>query len=386
MKKLCIATATRAEYGVLRPLIERVSKDSFFELCLVVTGTHLSDEFGYTVREIEEDGFEIVEQIPILDDTNTPLGICKTMSKAAALFGEMYERQQPDMLLVVGDRYELLPICNSAMIYGIPIAHISGGEVTEGAIDDVVRHCVTKMSYLHFAACESYRKRIIQLGEEPSRVFNVGDIGVENIHRIQYLTQDELEDFLGISLKKPYACVTFHPVTLEKNTAIKQAKELIAALGKCLDINYIVTMANADLQGSAINQLFWQSEIDYSNIFCYSSLGIRKYLSLMRNAEFVIGNSSSGIIEAPCFGIPTINIGSRQKGRLKAQSIIDCEPIAEDIVSSIKKVLLPEFKEVAKSAKNPYGDGDTSRLIVETIKYFFKEKKIDLKKKFYDLQ
>lgn len=386
MKKICVVTATRAEYGLLRLIIQHIMCNKELELCLVVTGSHLSKDYGYTVKEIENDGFPITEKIDILHSTETEVDICKIMGQANILFGEMYQRQKPDILVVLGDRYELLPICSSAMIFNIPIAHISGGEITEGVIDDSIRHCITKMSYLHFPGCEQYRKRIIQLGEEPCRVFNFGDIGVENVKKMEYLSRLELENFLGISLNTPYASVTFHPVTLDKNSAEKQMLSLIDALKKYPEINFIVTMANADLEGKKINDIIIKNSKLNNNIYCFSSLGIQKYLSLIRYSEFVIGNSSSGIVEAPCFGIPTINIGDRQKGRLRAQSIIDCKPDTISIQNSIDKAMSAEFKKVAKKAKNPYGDGDTSEEIVNTIKNFLIKKEIYIQKKFYDIK
>lgn len=385
MKKICVVTSTRAEYGLLRRIIQMILNDEELELLLVVTGTHLSKDYGHTIEEIEKDGFPIAERIDILEEVNTQADICKIMGNAGIRFGEMFERQRPDMLLVEGDRYELLPICSSAMIFGIPIAHISGGEITEGAIDDVVRHCLTKMSYLHFPGCEAYRRRIIQLGEEPDRVFNYGDIGVENVRKMEYLTKEELEASLKISLEKPYASVTFHPVTLEQNTAENQTRELISALEKYQELNFIVTMANADPEGQVINRLFEESAERCQNIFCYTSLGIQRYLSLTKYAEFVIGNSSSGIVEVPCFGIPTINIGDRQKGRLRAESVIDCRPVKEEICRSIDRALSEEFRKIAVKAHHPYGEGDTARRIVDTIKLFFKMGKITMKKKFYDI-
>lgn len=386
MKRICVVTATRAEYGLLRRIIRYILEDDELELILAVTGAHLSKAFGYTVQEIEKDGFPISERIAILEEETSETAICKTMANAASLFAEMYKKQKPDLVIVEGDRYELLPICSSAMIFGIPIAHVSGGEVTEGAVDDVIRHCITKMSYLHFPACEEYRRRIIQLGEEPGRVFNYGDVGVENVKNMEYLSKDELEKSLGISMKQPYASVTFHPVTLEKNTARRQTEELVSVLEKYKNINFIVTMANADLQGQEINEIFQESAKKNENIFCFSSLGIQRYLSLVKYAEFVIGNSSSGIVEVPCFGIPTINIGNRQKGRLRADSIIDCEPEAEEIQKSLEKAMSKEFRKIAKKTKNPYGEGNTSASIVNTIKSFLKYNKINLKKRFYDLE
>ncbi len=386
MKKICVVTATRAEYGVLRRIIQNIIADSGLELALVVSGSHLSKRHGYTVDEIEQDGFPIAERIGILERHDTEADICQAMGNAAVRFGEMYGRQKPDMVIVVGDRYELLPICSSAMIYGIPIAHISGGEITEGAMDDVVRHCITKMSYLHFPACEEYRRRIIQLGEEPERVFNFGDVGVENVRKMDYLPKAQLERFMGISLDRPYASVTFHPVTLERDSARKQTEELVSALGKYKQLNFIVTMANSDLQGEEINKIFHEGAEKYENIVCYTSLGVKMYLSLIKYAEFVIGNSSSGIIEVPCFGIPTINIGDRQKGRLRAKSVIDCEPKSGDIERSIEKALSPSFRKIAQEAENPYGEGDTACSIVKTIKSFLEEGVVSQKKKFYDVE
>lgn len=385
MKKICVVTATRAEYGLLRRVIKQILLEPELELCLVVTGMHLSKIHGNTLREIEQDGFPIAEKIEILEETDTEKAICLVMGRACTLFGEMYERQKPDLLIVEGDRYELLPICSSAMIFGIPIAHISGGEVTAGAVDDTIRHCLTKMSYLHFPGCEAYRKRIIQLGEEPERVFNYGDVGVENIRKMEYLSKLELEQSLGILPGKHYASVTFHPVTLEPGSAKRQTEELVSALRKYTDIIFIVTMANADAQGKIINRIFESASQSYGNIYYFTSLGIKKYLSLLKYADFIIGNSSSGIVEAPCFGIPTINIGERQKGRLQADSVINCEPTANAIQRAMEKALSPEFRVIAQNAKNPYGEGNTSERIVDTIKNFLLHGKINRKKVFYDL-
>lgn len=385
MKKICVVTATRAEYGLLKRLTKELMQDPFFDVCFIVTGTHLEEEYGYTVREIQQDGIPIREQIRIFDGDYTKEGICAAMGRASALFGEMFQRQQPDFLVVLGDRYELIPICSSAVIYGIPIAHISGGEITEGAIDDMIRHAVTKMSYLHFVACETYRKRVIQLGESPDRVFNYGDVGVENIKKMKFMSKGEIEGQLGEKLSRPYACVTFHPVTSENADMEKQMEELLACMKQMTDICFIVTMANADFQGSTINQM-WETAAELSeNIKLYKSLGSKCYLSLMKDAEFVLGNSSSGIIEAPCFGIPTVNIGKRQSGRLQAESIINCEPQREAIEAAIQKAVSVEFREIAKEAINPYGNGDTSVNIVKTLKDTLQDHEIHTKL-FYDLE
>lgn len=384
MNRVCVVTATRAEYGVLKNIIQEIERDKELELYFVVTGAHLSDSYGMTIQEIIDDGVSIAETIEILDDRNDELGITYAMARATAAFGEMFYRVKPKMLVVVGDRYELLPICQCAVVCGIPIAHISGGEITEGAIDDVIRHAITKLSYLHFPACEQYRQRIIQMGEEPDRVFNFGDVGVENIKKTKFMSRNELEESLDIKLDKPYACVTFHPVTLEKGMAEVQIKELLKALREIKDMQFIITKANADAEGMIINNCIDQVVSESVNCFTFYSLGIKRYLSLLKECEFVIGNSSSGIIEAPSLGIPTINIGNRQKGRLQASSVINCEPRFSEILKAIEIARSKEFKQLAKITVNPYGEGNTSSLIVRTIKEEIKQCGFS-GKKFYDI-
>ncbi len=383
-KRICVVTATRAEYGILRNVIQKIVMDIDLELYLVVTGTHLSKKYGYTIREIQEDGIPISETIDILNEKNDEVGITEAMGKATIKFGEMFWRVKPSMLIVLGDRYELLPICQCALVCGIPISHISGGELTEGAIDDAIRHAVTKMSHLHFPGCEIYRQRIIQMGEEPDRVFNYGDVGVENIKKMEYMSITELEEDLGIALDKPFACVTFHPVTLEKQTAETQLKELLLALMEINDMQFIITKANADVEGKVINDCIDHYVTKSSNCVGFASLGIRRYLSLMKECEFVIGNSSSGIVEAPSLKVPTINIGNRQKGRLQAESILNCEPKKREILDSIRKARTMEFKRIAQKVKNPYGEGETSTLIVEEIKRFL-NREDKMIKHFYDI-
>lgn len=385
MKKICVVTATRAEYGVLRNLIERIHLDKELELCLIVTGTHLSVQYGYTIKEILEDGYPIAEEVSILSEEDSEMGIIETMSNAVLKMGRVFQKHSPDILIVVGDRYELLPICNAALIFSIPIVHISGGEITEGAVDDTVRHCVTKMSQLHFPGCEIYRERIIQMGEEPDRVFNYGDIGIENINKMQYLSCKQLEEELKLSLHKPYACVTFHPVTMEKGSASEQVSELLNAITYFDDMFFVFTKANADLEGKVINEFIDQYVEKKPNCIAFQSLGSKRYLSLLKESDMIIGNSSSGIIEAPSFKIPTINIGNRQKGRLRAESVIDCECSTQDIIDAIKKARSNMFREKVKNVVNPYGDGNTSELIVYEIKKFLSKEKY-IAKHFYDLK
>lgn len=384
MYKICVVTATRAEYGVLKHTIRRIMEDEELNLYLVATGMHLSRQYGYTIQEIIDDGIPVSDAIEILSEENDERAITNAMGKETIAFGEIFQRERPDMLLVVGDRYEILPACQCAVIFGIPIAHISGGEITEGAIDDSIRHAVTKLSHLHFPGCEVYRQRIIQMGEEPERVFNYGDIGVENIKKTEFMPKGELEESLNISLDKPYACVTFHPVTLEKNSAEYQIKELLRALQEIKDMYFIFTKANADMEGQIINDCIDNFVKENENSAAFYSVGIKRYLSLLKEAEFVIGNSSSGIIEAPSLNIPTVNIGDRQKGRLQAESVLNCRPIKEEIVKTILKARSREFKEIVKNIKNPYGMGETSTLIVKEIKRFLNSENNKIKH-FYDM-
>ncbi len=386
MYKIGVITTTRAEYGLLRLTIKEIIKDPVLELCLFVSGTHLSEEHGYTVKEIEEDGIDIAERIPVYGKNFDSLSLCLSMGDELKEFSRAFDRQKPDVIIVLGDRYEMLPICYSALMQGIPIAHISGGEITEGVIDDTIRHCLTKMSFLHFAGCETYRQRIIGLGEEPERVFNFGDPGVENILKLKLLSKEELLEGLKINAKADIACVTFHPVTRSNDRSLveKQVRELIAAMDHFKDIEYIITMANADSGGSYINEMFRESLNGRDNFHMYPSLGIIRYLSALSCSEFVLGNSSSGIVEAPSFKIPTVNIGDRQKGRLRSESVIDCEPEEKAIESAIRKALSPEFKKTLRTCVNPYGAGDFSRLCVAKIKEFLESGRIRETKRFYE--
>ena len=386
MKTVCVVTATRAEYGLLKNIIKLIEKDEELKLVLVATGTHLSKDFGYTVTEIREDKLPISAEIDILVEEDGGISASKTMGKAFYKFSDFFKNCKPDMLVVLGDRYELLSICACAMNEQIPISHISGGEITEGVIDDTIRHCITKMSYLHFVSCEAYRKRVIQLGEEPSRVFNFGDVGVENICNMKLMGKSELEQEIGFCLDNPYGVVTFHPVTLEKASALKQLEELLNALKATEDMNFIITKSNADTEGKEINDRIDEFVEKNKNCKSYYSLGLLRYLSAVQYSEFVIGNSSSGIVEVPAFGIPTINIGDRQKGRLQANSILNCEPEKEAIIRQIKMVRREEFKNNIKIDQNPYKGKDTSKLIVETIKRFLYIEGIELKKQFYDVE
>lgn len=386
-KNICIITGTRAEYGLLCPLIKKISEDDRLNSQLVVTGMHLSPEFGLTYKQIEEDGYKIDEKVEILLSSDTSIGISKSMGLAMISFSEVFDRLKPDMVVVLGDRYEIFSAVSVASISRIPVCHLHGGETTEGAFDENLRHSITKMSYLHFTSTEEYRKRVIQLGESADRVFNVGAIGIENIKKMNLLSKEELEESINFKLDKKYAIVTFHPVTLENNTAKDQFKELLLALYNIKDLKVIFTKANSDTDGRIINKMIDEFVLnDKERFIAFTSMGSLRYLSAIKYSDVVIGNSSSGIVEVPSFNKPTINIGDRQKGRIQAKSIINCEPVKNDIEKAIERALSDEFLENIKDVKNPYGDGNVSDKIIEKIKYFLENDKINLKKKFYDLE
>lgn len=385
MRKICVVTATRAEYGLLKPLIKRLLADANYETCVAVTGMHLSPEFGMTVKEIEADGLPIDKKIEIILSSDTPVALSKSMGLAMISFAEYFAESRPDALIVLGDRYETLAVCSAAMNERIPIFHLHGGETTEGLIDEAIRHSITKMSYLHFTSTEVYRKRVIQMGEHPERVFNVGAMGVENALQVPKMTVAELEESLGFSLGNKYAVGTFHPVTLENSTAEMQVEELLAALDKHAEITYLFTKANADTDGRVINKLLAEYSQEHKNLHLVDSLGMKRYLNAIRHTCFVIGNSSSGLIEVPTFHVPTINIGDRQLGRIAGETVINCLPERDSISTAIDKALSKEFLDRITNAQNPYGEGCTSEKIMSVIKDFFNHKRIDIKKKFYDL-
>ena len=382
MKRISVLTATRAEYGLLKRVICKLQQEDCFDVRVVVTGAHLSPEFGLTYKEIEGDGIVIDEKIEILLSSDSPAAVSKSMGLAMIGFADYFDRTKPELLLVLGDRYETLAVCCAAMNQKIPIAHLYGGETTEGAVDEAIRHAITKMSVLHFTSTEAYRNRVIQLGETPERVFNVGSLGVENVLNEKLLTKQKLEESLNWKLAKPYAVVTFHPVTLEQATAEKQITELLAAVAQNPQYQYLFTKANADCDGRIINQLIDEFVNKHDNCRAYHSLGMIRYLSALRYASFVMGNSSSGIIEAPSFDITSINIGERQKGRIQAESVLNCDASRREIDQCIKSVK----NDVIIGATNPYQKANTASIIVETLKRFLLKEGISIKKKFYDLE
>lgn len=386
MKKIVgIVTATRAEYGLLSPVINELRKyDSEIETKVIVTGTHLVSEFGETIREIQADGVKIDEKIHIIREQ------CQSMDEIAATalseFGRYFSNCKMDMLIVLGDRYELLGICTAAMLNKIPIAHLHGGEITEGAMDEYIRHAITKLSYLHFTSTEEYRKRVIQLGESPERVVCVGALGIENIVTTSLMSKDELSESIGFLLNKPYVVATYHPVTLSENNVEQQLKSFLRVIKEHGEYQYIITKANADSGGETINKLLEEFGKENENVLVVSSLGMRRYLSAVKYAEFVVGNSSSGIIEVPSLQVPTVNVGERQKGRMQAESVINCGESYEEISKAFEYAASEEAKKIAQQVINPYGDGNTSKKIVFAIKKFLKEGNIGLQKKFYDIE
>ncbi len=385
MKIIAVLTATRAEYGLLSPIIHALIACRELEVRVVVTGAHLSPEFGLTYKEIEGDGIEIDRKIEMLLSADTPSAISKSMGMAMIGFADYFSERRPDALLVLGDRYETLAVCCVAMNERIPIIHLYGGDTTEGVVDEAIRHAITKLSYLHLTGTDESRKRVIQLGENPERVFSVGEIGVENALAQSLLSKKELAENLRIELDKPYAVVTFHPVTLEDGSAERQCAELLAAFDQHPELGYIFTKANADSDGRIINRMIDNYANAHDNVWVFDSLGMLRYLSALKYAQMVIGNSSSGLVEAPSFGIPTINIGDRQKGRIRAESIIDCKVTKGDICKAIELANNPVFRKKCKNAENPYGDGHTSEKVVSIICREMR-KEIKLKKVFYNIE
>ena len=367
-KKICVVTGTRAEYGLLYWLMKGIEADDKLDLQIIATGMHLSPEFGLTYQEIEKD-FKIDKKIEMMLSSDTAVGISKSMGLAQISFAEAYEQLQSDLLLVLGDRYEIFSAVSAAMITQIPIAHLHGGETTEGAFDESIRHSITKMSHLHFVATEEYKNRVIQLGEHPSRVFNVGGMGIENIKKLPLLSKEEFEKSIDFKLAKKNIIISFHPVTLEKSTAKKQFQALLDAIDTLQDTNIIFTKANTDTDGRIINYMIDEYVNKNSEkSIGFTSLGQLRYLSALQYVDAMVGNSSSGLAEAPSFKIGTINIGDRQKGRIMADSVIDCEPSKDEILNAFDKLYSDDFKNILRVTTNPYGDGCASHKIIDEVK------------------
>lgn len=368
MKKICITTATRAEYGLLRPLIKAIHEHPIFQLQLLVTGAHLSPEFGLTKNFILQDGYIIDEEVEMLLSSDTSIGISKSMGLGLIGYAEAFNRLKPDAVVILGDRYEMLAMASAAIIAKLPIIHLHGGEITEGAYDDAIRHAITKLSYLHFTSTEDYRNRVIQMGEHPDRVFNVGAIGIDNINTLSLLSKDELESNLNVKFKRFNYQITFHPETLSEISSEEQFNNLLESLDQEEDSFFVFTKANADTDGRIINSLIDEYvSKNKEKAVAYHSLGALRFLSLVKVCDAIIGNSSSGILEAPSLKTITINIGDRQKGRIQAKSIINCNNSIQSISEAIKKSKETNFKEVVNCVSNPYYNGGAVDKIIQTL-------------------
>ena len=385
MRKICVVTGTRAEYGLLYWLMKEIETAADTELQLLVTGMHLSAEFGSTWKQIELDGFCITHKVDMQLSSDTPAGITKSMGLGMIGFADALDALKPDILVVLGDRFETFAAASAAMVARIPIAHLHGGEATEGLIDEPIRHSITKMSHLHFTATEEYRKRVIQMGEQPATVFNVGAAGLDNIDQLTLLNQEEFEEAVGFKLADKNLIITFHPVTLEDSTAKLQFTQLLQALDQLNDTHLIFTKPNADSDGRIIIKMIDEYVASRSGrAIAFTSLGQLRYLSALQYVDAAIGNSSSGLIEAPSFKVGTINIGDRQRGRIKADSVIDCQPECDSILTAINKLYSTEFQQKLVSIENPYGQGGMAKKVFEILR----SHSLDniLKKRFYDLE
>jgi GDP/UDP-N,N'-diacetylbacillosamine 2-epimerase (hydrolysing) len=364
-------------------VMQGIKDDADLTLQVIATGMHLSPEFGLTYREIEQDGFQIDRKIEMLTSSDTPVGIAKSMGLGLIGFADALNELKPDLIVVLGDRFEIFAAVSSALVARIPVAHLHGGESTEGLIDEAIRHSITKMSHLHFVAAEEYRQRVIQLGEQPERVFLVGGLGVDNIKQMKLLNRNELEASLGFKLAQKNLLVTFHPVTLENATATDQMTALLEALAELKDTQLIFTLPNADTDGRALIKMIERFVEQHHNAHAYTSLGQLRYFSCIAQVDGVVGNSSSGLLEVPSFGKATINIGDRQRGRLQATSLINCEPTSQSVSGALQKLYSADFQVSLNQTQNPYGEGGASEKVLEVIKSV----KLDnlLKKSFYDI-
>lgn len=383
MRKICVVTGTRAEYGLLYWLMKQIEAAVDMQLQLIVTGMHLSPEFGLTYKQIEQDGFSIDRKVEMLLSSDSDVAITKSMGVAMIGFADAYAELQPDLVVLLGDRFEIFTAASAATVAKLPVAHLHGGETTEGAFDESFRHSITKMSHLHFTTTESYRRRVIQLGEDPKRVFNVGAPGIDNIQRLTLLSREQFEESIDFCLGLHNLLITFHPVTLEHSTAENQFAQLLLALDDLHDTHLIFTKANADTNGRVINEMIDTYVIENAEkAVAHTSLGQLRYLSALQYVDGVVGNSSSGLLEAPSFKIGTINIGDRQRGRIKAESVIDCEPNREDISQGLDILYKQSFQKLLKSVENPHGKGGVAEKIVTELRR--QPTHNMLKKTFYD--
>lgn len=383
MKKICVVTGTRADYGLLQYLMKLIDAEKSLELQIIATGMHLSSFYGSTYKNIEADGFKINRKIEILSNSDLKTDVSKSVGLGVMGFAKAFLELNPDLVLVLGDRFEILSAVIPAMLNGFPIAHLHGGETTEGAFDEAIRHSITKMSHLHFVSNETYRNRVLQLGENPSNTFISGGLGVDIIHNIELYNKKDLENDLNFKFRKKNLLITFHPETLDKDYGSSQLDQLLLALETLVDTQLLFTMPNADTGTKIIGEKIIGFVQKHPNAIVFTSLGQKRYLSCMKFVDAVVGNSSSGIAESPSFKKGSINIGDRQKGRLKAASVIDCPPDKDSIISAINFLYSSSFKQKLKTVSNPYGEGGASKFIVDTIIKTDLDK--ILKKSFYDL-
>jgi len=382
-RKICVITGTRAEYGLLRWVMQGIKDDPELTLQIIATGMHLSPEFGLTYQAIEQDGFRIDRKVEMLTSSDTSVGIAKSMGLGLIGFADALNELRPDLIVVLGDRFEIFAAVATALVARIPVAHLHGGEMTEGAFDEALRHSITKMSHLHFVAAEEYRQRVIQLGEQPERIFLVGGLGIDNIKRLKLLDRAGLEASLGFKLGQKNLLITFHPVTLEEATAADQMTELLAALAELQDTQLIFTMPNADTDGRGLIKMVEQFVAQHTNARAYTSLGQLRYLSCIAHVDGVVGNSSSGLLEVPSFKKGTINIGDRQRGRLQAASVINCEPTRLGIAAALGRLYSADFQVSLSQVRNPYGEGGASEKVIAAVKSVSLHDV--LKKRFYDI-
>lgn len=367
MRKVCVVTTSRSDYDLLKGLLSGIRDSDSLVLQLVVSGMHLSPEFGSTWRAIEDDGFEISRRVEMLLSSDTGVGVAKAIGVGIIGFADVLDELEPEILVLLGDRFELLAVACAALVMRVPIAHIHGGETTEGAFDEAVRHSITKMSHLHFVAAEPYRARVIQMGEDPDCVFTVGGLGVDAISRTMLLTRPQIEERLGIKFHSRNLLITFHPITLDATSSVSQFAELLAALGEMDETTLLFTMPNADTEGRQLASMVADFTNRHRGAHAFESLGDPLYLSCMNEVDAVVGNSSSGLLEAPALGTATVNIGSRQQGRLMAPSVVSCAPDRQAIKAAIARVCSPRFKDSLSSVCNPFGTGGATESIISAL-------------------
>lgn len=384
--KIAVVTGCRSEYHLLTPLLHRLFDADDMNLDLIVTGAHLDERQGMTIHAIEDDGFPIKLRIPITSSAETASDIDCALSQELLGFDAYLAQAHPDLVVLLGDRYEILSVAIASMMHRIPVAHIHGGEVTEGAVDDSIRHAVTKMSTLHFVSCQQHRHRVIQLGEDPARVFDVGACGVENIRTCELMNREDFFKDVGLDSDRPFFLITYHPTTLGNMEPADEAAMLFRALADYQDHSLLFTCANADAGGVIINRELARYASSHDHAVLVPSLGLRRYLTALNLADAVVGNSSSGLLEAPSFGVPTVNIGDRQKGRMQAASVVSCPVDASSVSAAIARAISPDFKAVAAAAKNPYGDGHASEKILKEIRHYLDGPRTEAGKPFHDIE